>query len=258
MISTDGTSGVTVGGQAVAGSSAEVAITAKHAYRFEARDPQGNLKWVVEEDNIIPTVGLNEILDKFYKGSAYTAAHYVGLTDGTPTVNAADTMASHAGWAEVTAYDEAARQAATWGSVSAGSVSNSASKGGIHHQRQQHYHRGRLPGNGRHQGRHVRCAGVCRGVQRRRQDTGRRRHPERDCHRDDGERLTPCLPSPRTPMPSWITRWTGQNGCHRGTPSPPAPGYPATPPCWSSTPTRSRRRRQRCGCPAARCGVSTP
>jgi hypothetical protein len=128
MISTDGTSGVTVGGQAVAGSSAEVAITAKHSYRFEARDPQGNLKWVVEGDNIIPTVGLNEILDKFYKGSAYTAAHYVGLTDGTPTVNAADTMASHAGWAEVTAYDEAARQAATWGSVSAGSVSNSASK----------------------------------------------------------------------------------------------------------------------------------
>lgn len=127
-MSTDGASGVSVGGQAMSKANQTVAVKAKHTYRFEARDPQGNLKWVVTEDNIIPNVGLDDILDKYYKGSAYTAAHYVGLTDGTPTVAAGDTMASHAGWVEVTAYDEAARQTLTLGSVSGQSVDNSASK----------------------------------------------------------------------------------------------------------------------------------
>lgn len=56
------------------------------------------------------------------------ARGYAGLTDGTPTAAAGDTMSSHAGWVEVTAYDEAARQTLTLGSVSAGSVDNSASK----------------------------------------------------------------------------------------------------------------------------------
>lgn len=107
---------------------AVAAVGVKHHYTFEARDKHGNIKWVVEEDNIVPNVGLDEMLDKFYKGSAYTAAHYVGLTDGTPTVAAGDTMASHAGWVEVTAYDEATRQAFTPGTVSAQSVDNSASK----------------------------------------------------------------------------------------------------------------------------------
>ena len=41
---------------------------------------------------------------------------------------AADTMSSHAGWTEVTDYDEASRQTLSLGSVSAGSVNNSASK----------------------------------------------------------------------------------------------------------------------------------
>jgi hypothetical protein len=37
-------------------------------------------------------------------------------------------MSSHCGWTEVTAYDEAARQAFTPGSVASQSVNNSASK----------------------------------------------------------------------------------------------------------------------------------
>lgn len=97
-------------------------------YRVECHDAEGNLKWVEEFDNLVVTTGLNEVLDKTFKGSTYTAAWYVGLTDGTPTVVAGDTMASHGGWTEVTAYDEANRQTLTLGTVSAGSVSNSASK----------------------------------------------------------------------------------------------------------------------------------
>lgn len=97
-------------------------------YRVEARDSKGNLKWVDEFDNLVVTAGLNDSLTQHFKGSSYTAAWYVGLTDGTPTFDAGDTSSSHAGWVEVTAYDEAVRQTLTLGSVSGGSVDNTASK----------------------------------------------------------------------------------------------------------------------------------
>src|SRR3990167_6729328 len=88
---------------------------------------QGKVVWADEFDNIVVTAGLNDSLDKHLKGSGYTAAWYVGLLSGTPTVNAADTMGSHAGWTEIEDYDEATREALTLGAVSAGSVDNSAS-----------------------------------------------------------------------------------------------------------------------------------
>lgn len=87
-----------------------------------------NPKWIEEFDNLVVNAGLNDSLDKHLKGSAYTAAWYVGLMSGTPTVAAGDTMASHAGWTEVTAYDEATRQTLTLGAVAAQSVDNAASK----------------------------------------------------------------------------------------------------------------------------------
>ena len=67
-------------------------------------------------------------LTNISRASNYSAAWYVGLTSATPTVVAGNTMATHAGWTEVTAYDEATRPALTLGSVAAGSVDNSASK----------------------------------------------------------------------------------------------------------------------------------
>lgn len=86
------------------------------------------LLWADGFANLVTTAGKNDSLDKHFKGSGYTAAWYVGLTEGTPTFDAADTMASHSGWVEETSYDEAARQTLTLGSVSAGSVDNSASR----------------------------------------------------------------------------------------------------------------------------------
>lgn len=103
-------------------------LSTTHHWQMECVDKQGNVKWVETWDNLVTNVGLDEILDKFWKGSSYTAAHYVGLTDGTPTEAAADTMSSHSGWTEVTAYDESNRQTLTLGSVSSQSVDNSASK----------------------------------------------------------------------------------------------------------------------------------
>jgi len=114
-----------------AGASARASVVAQKGlavrWRVEAYRA-GKLLWADEFDNLVVTEGLNDSLDKHLKGSAYTAAWYVGLTGGTPSFAAGDTMASHAGWTEVTAYDEAARQTLTLGTVSGGSVDNSASK----------------------------------------------------------------------------------------------------------------------------------
>lgn len=96
-------------------------------WKFEAYDKYGNLKWSDTFKNLTTNEGLDEILDKFWKGSSYTASHFVGLTDGTPTFAAGDTMASHTGWAEVDDYDEATREALTLGTVSGQSVDNSGS-----------------------------------------------------------------------------------------------------------------------------------
>ena len=103
-------------------------IALENHWIVEAYDPQGNLKWRDEFDNLVTNAGLDDSLTQHLKGSAYTAAWYVGLTDGTPTAAAADTMASHAGWTEVVAYDEAVRQTLTLGAVSGQSVDNTASK----------------------------------------------------------------------------------------------------------------------------------
>lgn len=84
--------------------------------------------WVDEFYNLVVTEGLNDLLDKRFKGSGYTAADYVGVTAATPTFAAGDVMNSHSGWTEVTAYSQGTRPALTLGTVSGGSVNNSASK----------------------------------------------------------------------------------------------------------------------------------
>lgn len=88
----------------------------------------GKPLWTEEFDNLVVNEGLDDSLDKHLKGSAYTAAFYVGLADGTPAFAAGDDMTTHAGWAEVTSYDETNRQTLVLGTVSGQSVDNSASK----------------------------------------------------------------------------------------------------------------------------------
>lgn len=118
-----------LGGQVEAGAPLHLGHKMMTHYVVECFGPDGVLKWVEEFDNIVVNVGLDDILEEYLKGSGYTAAHYIGLTDGTPTVAAGDTMASHAGWVEVQDYDEAVRQDLTLGAVSGQSVDNTASKG---------------------------------------------------------------------------------------------------------------------------------
>ena len=56
---------------------------------------------------------------KYFKGSSYTAAWYLGLITGPgsgTTIAAADTLASHAGWTEFTNYS-GNRKAVTFGTA---------------------------------------------------------------------------------------------------------------------------------------------
>ena len=61
--------------------------------------PDGQEKWRDHIDNLVTTVGKNDILDKYLKGSAYTQTIRMGLK-GAGSAAAGDTQASHAGWLE--------------------------------------------------------------------------------------------------------------------------------------------------------------
>lgn len=115
-------------GQACAGNRLAGEAQIMGHWHVRAFDPAGNLIHEDEWDNLVVNEGLDHLLDATLSGATQITTWYVGLTDGTPTAAAGDTMSSHAGWAEVTGYDEAARQTWTDGGVSGQSVDNSASK----------------------------------------------------------------------------------------------------------------------------------
>ena len=94
--------------------------SATMVWHMVAKDKDGNLKWEDEGKNLIVNTGLDYLLENDVVASTL----YIGLTDGTPTPAAGDTMASHAGWVEVTAYSEAARQAWGQGAASGGVTTN--------------------------------------------------------------------------------------------------------------------------------------
>ncbi len=88
-------------------------------YDVECIGADGVLKWAESFDNLVTTGGKDDLLDKYFAGSAYTAAWYLGLK-GTGTAAAGDTMASHATWSEVNPYT-GNRPALSWSAASAGS-----------------------------------------------------------------------------------------------------------------------------------------
>lgn len=106
--------------------------TAKGVYVVQCHDADGNLKWEAEAPNLVVNGGLQDMNAKYFTGSAYTATWYLGLYGAAASNNpaAGDTMSSHAGWTEVTAYSQATRPACTFGTPSTANPSvatNSAS-----------------------------------------------------------------------------------------------------------------------------------
>jgi len=82
-------------------------------------DQDGNLKWEESAHNLVVNEGLQDMNTEYFKGVTYTAAWYLGLVTGPGAGNtyaAADTLASHAGWTEDTAYS-GSRQAVTFGTA---------------------------------------------------------------------------------------------------------------------------------------------
>jgi hypothetical protein len=126
-LSTDQVSaGLTMGTRAV-----DVA-EATGVYKIACHDAQGNLKWSAESKNLVVNGGLQDMNAKYFTGSAYTAAWYLGLygAGASNTPAAGDTMASHAGWTEVVPYSNATRPACTFGTPTTANPSvatNSAS-----------------------------------------------------------------------------------------------------------------------------------
>lgn len=86
-------------------------------YRIECRDKDGNLKWTAESHNLVVNVGLQDMNNKYFLGSTYTATWYIGIYGAASSNNpaASDTASSHAGWTEVTPYSNATRPACVFG-----------------------------------------------------------------------------------------------------------------------------------------------
>ncbi len=75
-------------------------------------------------------MGANKLLDAGFKTGLASPAWYVGLVDdaGFSAYAAANTMASHIGWSESTAYDEATRQAFVPSTPASRATNNTANR----------------------------------------------------------------------------------------------------------------------------------
>ncbi|MCJ2139663.1 hypothetical protein [Methylobacterium sp. E-066] len=122
--------GLAAAGGAVARALSGGAVKPRTFHAVQCFGADGALKWEETIENLTVNVGLAYMLSTFWKGANYTAAFYVGLK-GSGTIAAADTMASHAGWSEITQVSQAARQTLTFGAVSGtttASLDNSAAQ----------------------------------------------------------------------------------------------------------------------------------
>lgn len=98
---------------------AEVVAGPRFIYDVECIGPDGEVRWTETFANLVTTAGKTDLIDKYFKGSAYTAAWYLGLK-GTGTAVVGDTLASHASWTEANPYT-GNRPAITFGTTSGGS-----------------------------------------------------------------------------------------------------------------------------------------
>lgn len=95
--------------------------TAAPAFEYEIScvGPDGVEKWREKVKNLVTTAGKTDIVDKYFKGSAYTAGWFLGLK-GAGTAVIGDTLASHASWTEQTPYS-GNRPTISFGTTSGGS-----------------------------------------------------------------------------------------------------------------------------------------
>lgn len=97
-------------------------------FTLTCRNADGTIAWRRIVYNGLTTEGANHILGVEFNSVAQITTWHIGLIDNASfsALAAADTMASHAGWIEVTAYSEGVRQTWTPLSVSGGACVNTS------------------------------------------------------------------------------------------------------------------------------------
>jgi hypothetical protein len=121
-----------VGADVAKGGGTNARLKGGGIFTVRCRDKEGNLKWEQKSHNLVVNVGLADMNTKYFNGSGYTAAWYLGIYGPASSNNpsSTDTMASHAGWTEVTTYSNATRPAAVFGAATTADpsvIANSAS-----------------------------------------------------------------------------------------------------------------------------------
>lgn len=98
----------------------------KGKVHLEHFDSEGNLKAVYDFDNDIVNVGKNMIFNVMFNGATASTTWYIGLISnaGFTALAATDTMSSHGGWTEFTAYSQSTRVSWGSGSASAQTITN--------------------------------------------------------------------------------------------------------------------------------------
>jgi hypothetical protein len=108
-------------------------VSASGKYIVECFDKDGNLKWTAESKNLVVNAGLQYMAGSALTGTTPITPWYIGIygAAASNTPAATDTAASHTGWTEIVAYDEATRPVANFAvatNANPSVVTNAASK----------------------------------------------------------------------------------------------------------------------------------
>jgi hypothetical protein len=95
-----------ISGGLIAGTKNTEVAKATGRFRMECYDKDGILKWTAESQNLVVNVGLQYMAGTALTSTTQITTWYIGLygAGASNTPAAGDTMASHAGWTEVTPY----------------------------------------------------------------------------------------------------------------------------------------------------------
>lgn len=97
-------------------------------FLIEHRNKTGKLIGVYRIPNGIVDEGMNMILETMFHAGSQSSTWYIGLVDnaGFTGFNDADTMASHTGWVESTAYSAGTRPQWTCGAAASRQITNAS------------------------------------------------------------------------------------------------------------------------------------